>query len=307
MSALLRTYIQNTNIWWCSYFNTDTIVLSIYTTLTMAKVKAIRTRRFKGKHPLFTQRGVETSTNGTWWESNFYYLWFEYMKRNPYYDKVMKNEGKGNQKLYRNFGDIRNKDFKTWWNEKVDNGRQRRGEFLFAEPSLEFADFINYEDAMSLQNDIEEERIKVIAIPTYLSKEDVMRRIKIIMRDNYEYDKGSRARLKIKLSARNRETEMIESLKAYDLWKKGLTLTEIGAELRGWKIIRKKGTVWRKGDTVYDIEGVGTNKLGEGIADKVQYAKALGFRMTTKGRRNVDKIHEGVFPLPINKSVSQKN
>ena len=76
----------------------------------------------------------------------------------------MKNEGKGNQKLYRNFGDIRNKDFKTWWNEKVDNDRQRRGEFLFAEPSLEFADFINYEDAVSLKDEIEEERIKVILL-----------------------------------------------------------------------------------------------------------------------------------------------
>ena len=94
---------------------------------------------------------------------------------------------------------------------------------------------------------------------------------------------------------------------AYDLRKEGLKVPGVGAELRGWKIIRKKGTVWRKGDTVYDIEGVGTNKLGEGIADKVQYAKALGFRMTTKGRRNVDNIHKGVFPLPINKSVSHKN
>ena len=34
---------------------------------------------------------------------------------------------------------------------------------------------------------------------------------------------------------------MTESLVAYDLWKEGLTLTEIGVELRGWKIIRKKG------------------------------------------------------------------
>ncbi len=39
-----------------------------------------------------------------------------------------------------------------------------------------------------------------------------------------------------------------------------------------------------------------------GIGDKVQYAKALGFRMTTKGRRNVDNIHEGEFPLPIRKA-----
>ena len=34
-----------------------------------------------------------------------------------------------------------------------------------------------------------------------------------------------------------------------------------------------------------------------GIADKAQHAKALGFRMATKGRRNIDNIHKGVFPL----------
>ena len=43
----------------------------------------------------------------------------------------------------------------------------------------------------------------------------------------------------------------------------------------------KEGTVFRKGDTVYDIEGNGVDKLGNAIADKVEYPKALGFRMTT--------------------------
>ena len=28
--------------------------------------------------------------------------------------------------------------------------------------------------------------------------------------------------------------------------------------------------------------------------------------MKTKGKRNVDNIHKGVFPLPINSNVSQK-
>ena len=34
-----------------------------------------------------------------------------------------------------------------------------------------------------------------------------------------------------------------------------------------------------------------------GIGDKVQHAKALGFRMAIKGRGNVDNIHNVVFPL----------
>jgi len=49
------------------------------------------------------------------------------------------------------------------------------------------------------------------------------------------------------------------------------------------------------------IGTVGTQygKNRDVISDLVEYAKALGHRMTMKGRRNVDNIHKGVFPLPI--------
>ena len=272
----------------------------------MAKRKAIRQQTFKGRHPIFTHRGLQTTKSGTWWESNFYYLWFEYMKRSDYYRKVCEKKGKGNQKLYKDFGDIRDKDFKTWWNEKVDNGRQARGNFLFAEPNLQANEFVEYDELMSFQSDIDESKVKVIVIPTFLKKDVALERVRRLMRDKYEYDSKSRARYPINKSARNRETEMLEALKAYDLWKKGLTLTEIGAELRNWTIERTsvKSASFRKGDTMYEIKEAnemqpqyGRNR--EVIDDLVQYAKALGSRMTTKGRRNVDNIHKGVFPLPI--------
>ena len=275
----------------------------------MAKRKAIRQQTFKGRHPIFTDRGLQTTKSGTWWESNFYYLWFEYMKRSDYYRKVCEKNGKGNQKLYKDFGDIRDKDFKTWWNEKVDNGRQARGNFLFAEPNLQANDFADYGELMSLQKDIDKGNYKVIVIPTFLKKDVALERVRRLMRDRYEYDSKSRARYPINKSARNRETEMLEALKAYDLWKKGLTLTEIGAELRNWTIERTsiKSASYRKGDTMYEIKEANEMKPqygrnGEVIGDLVQYAKALGFRMTTKGRRNVDNIHEGEFPLPIRKA-----
>jgi hypothetical protein len=271
----------------------------------MAKQKVIRQQTFRGKHPLFTQRGVDTSTSGTWWEINFYYLWFEFMKRSPYYKKVCDKNGKGNQKLYRDWGDIRDKDFKTWWNEKVDNGRQTRGNFLFAEPKLPIGDFSDNEELMSLQKDIDDGNVKVIVIPTYLKKDVAVERVRRIMRDKYEYDSESRARYPINKSARNRESEMLKALEAYDLWKKGLTLTEIGAELRKWTIVKAEvGASLRKGETMYNIKEAeemtpqyGAN--GEVIEDLVQYAKGLGHRMVMKGRRNVDNIHNKEFPLPI--------
>ena len=271
----------------------------------MAKQKVIRQQTFKGKHPIFTDRGLQTTKSGTWWESNFYYLWFEYMKRSPYYKKVCDKNGKGNQKLYRDWGDIRDKDFKTWWNEKVDNGRQTRGNFLFAEPNLQANEFVEFEELMSLQKDIDESKVKVIVIPTFLKKDVALERVRRLMRDKYEYDSKSRARYPINKSARNRESEMLEALKAYDLWKKGLTLTEIGAKLRNWTIVKAEvGASLRKGETMYNIKEAEEERLqygrnGEVIGDLVQYAKALGHRMTMKGRRNVDKIHERKFPLPI--------
>jgi len=58
------------------------------------------------------------------------------------------------------------------------------------------------------------------------------------------------------------------------------------------------------GQTMYNIKEAeemtpqyGAN--GEVISDLVQYAKGLGHRMVMKGRRNVDNIHKGVFPLSI--------
>jgi hypothetical protein len=49
------------------------------------------------------------------------------------------------------------------------------------------------------------------------------------------------------------------------------------------------------------IGTVGTQygKNKDVISDLVEYAKGLGHRMVMKGRRNVDNIHKGVFPLPI--------
>jgi len=161
----------------------------------MAKQKVIRQQTFRGKHPIFTDRGLQTTKSGTWWESNFYYLWFEYMKRSDYYRKVCEKNGKGNQKLYKDFGDIRDKDFKTWWNEKVDNGRQTRGNFLFAEPKLPIGDFSDNEELMSLQKDIDDGN--VIVTPTYLKKDAALERARRIMRDKYEYNSESKARYPI--------------------------------------------------------------------------------------------------------------
>ena len=83
-------------------------------------------RHFIYKHPLFRQRKTD---GGIWYEESVYYLWFEYLRRNEKYKAYCETkEGvdtKTVEKLYKDFGDIYNIEFKEWWN--------KRGAELFCE------------------------------------------------------------------------------------------------------------------------------------------------------------------------------
>ena len=75
------------------------------------------------------------------------------------------------------------------------NGRQIRGNFLFAEPKLSIGDFADHKELMSVQKDIDDGN--VIVTPTYLKKDAALERARRIMRDKYEYNSESKARYPI--------------------------------------------------------------------------------------------------------------
>jgi hypothetical protein len=90
---------------------------------------------FKHKHPLFRAKETE---QGIWWENSLYYLWFACLQQSEMYLKYC-DTGKGQKQVkavHKDFGDIRNTDFKTWWHSHTNPQKRGRirGAFLFAEP-----------------------------------------------------------------------------------------------------------------------------------------------------------------------------
>ncbi len=84
-------------------------------------------RHFPYKHPTFGTKLRPKSESA--WKSSVYYWWWQYLRRNPDYLHTCNQDGKGKcAKLYEDFGDVRNGDFKSWWTEGSRNIR------CFAEP-----------------------------------------------------------------------------------------------------------------------------------------------------------------------------
>ena len=82
---------------------------------------------FPHKHPLFKKKETK---RGVYFENSIYFFWFEFLKLNEKYIAACKNKGRGMKKIYEDFGDIRKKTFKQWWNEKYKG--TTRGVYLFS-------------------------------------------------------------------------------------------------------------------------------------------------------------------------------
>jgi len=67
-------------------------------------------------------------------EASPYYWWWVYLRRNQEYIRCCERSGKGRlSKIYDDFGDVRDDDFREWW-----YGKTNRGATLFAESSAPF-------------------------------------------------------------------------------------------------------------------------------------------------------------------------
>lgn len=100
----------------------------------MNERKTVRTRHFPYKSPRFGTKHKPAPKSA--WRNTVYYWWWAYLKRNADYIACCDSGGKGKlAKLYADFGDVREDDFKAWWTFKVDG--EARGAYLFAEPSVE--------------------------------------------------------------------------------------------------------------------------------------------------------------------------
>src|SRR5262249_16591704 len=95
------------------------------------KTPTNRTRPYRRNFP-YQSPTFGTKKHPKSGKDSVYYWWWEYLRRNPQYRKTCESGGLGPlADLYKDFGDVRNDNFKAWWKEND------RGAMLFARPPAE--------------------------------------------------------------------------------------------------------------------------------------------------------------------------
>jgi hypothetical protein len=140
-----------------------------------------------------------------YYENSIYYFWFEFLKRNKTFIEICKSKGRINKYVYEDFGDIRNKNFKQWWNEKYKG--IIRGIYLFAYQNP----FTDIEEIISINeiNSINLKEFTILAIPKNIEKNYALKKVRgLINKDNKRFINKARYEFKSK-------TFKVKSLRNY--------------------------------------------------------------------------------------------
>ena len=115
-----------------------------------------------------------------------YYWWWVYLRRNEDYLKCCESGGKGKYaKVYKDFGDVREEDFKKWWKEK--------GIELFSEKHVsEGGDMVLMEltDKSQWNEAWTSDKVLVIAMPLTSSKRYLQSRFNTLLKKRHTTKRG---------------------------------------------------------------------------------------------------------------------
>jgi hypothetical protein len=134
-------------------------------------------QKFAYQHPLFG-RGKKPKES----YDSVYFYWWEFLRRSDEYKKCCKSGGKGRLgKLYEDFGDIFNVDFKTWWKE------EDRGARLFAEQLTP-----EFKVVTSIDNEHTHPDVMHLQVPMSLPKRALARKFQEFMNQHHSGRAGKR-------------------------------------------------------------------------------------------------------------------
>ncbi len=188
---------------------------------------------FLAPHPLFGRGSTPRPLRDQ--QQSPYYWWWAYLRRSEAYLKCCEQSGKGKlSKLYADFGDVREENFKKWWTTN-DQGAK-----LFGEQKQEVK-FGPMADPSEWHPDWTPDVALVIAIPLTMSKRGIQSGITKLLDERIKSRRGRKALKDAESSARyplarNYSARNLgKALEVYDLWKRGkinpdekLKLWEIG-------------------------------------------------------------------------------
>lgn len=166
-----------------NYFLTDTPYVNYDINGQKMTKTMFKKINFPYEHPLF--RKTSKSNGGVYYKDSVYYFWWEFLRRNKEYKKCCESDGKGKLNgLYRDFGDVFNVDFKTWW--KTDD----RGAFLFGNKLP--PEFKIIKEGNEIIND---DNVLYLQIPLELPKMEIHKKLKEVLSKSHIGTRGVRTNL----------------------------------------------------------------------------------------------------------------
>ncbi len=241
-------------------------------------------RRFLAQHPTFGTKNKPRSLS--YQQQSPYYWWWAYLRRNAGYLKCCENGGKGKlAKLYKDFGDLREDNFKKWWTEG------QRGANLFAEPTglmalTELDDKSQWDDAWT------RETVLVIAAPLSSSKRYLQSRFARLLKERHTAKPGRTAK---KLQNSNARYPLERNYTIENLRK---TLQVYDEYMRS-KSETKKVPLWKIGENLRLVPSAMTSSKFT-IDENFLRRNVMGAtvkRYLKNAERMIDGAAQGKFPI----------
>lgn len=186
---------------------------------------------FLAPYPLFGKKQKPLSI--AYQQRSPFYWWWAYLRRNTDYIKCCEKNGAGKlANLYKEFGDVREDNFKKWWNEG------NRGAYLFGEKRsalvpLELNDKSEWEDSWSSDD------VMVVALPLSMGKRELQSRFAKILNKRHTAKRGRTAKKLNKSTARfplNRNYTIESLQKALDVYDCYTRLVKLNGKAKLWEV-----------------------------------------------------------------------
>lgn len=238
---------------------------------------------FLAPHPLFGRSRTPRPLRDQ--QHSPYYWWWATLRRSEAYLKCCQQGGKGKlAKLYADFGDVREDNFKKWWTTGDRGGK------LFGEQRQEVK-FGPMTDPSEWHPDWTPDVALVVAIPLNMNKRSIKSGIAALLDQRIKSRRGRKALKDAECSARyplarNYTTRNLgKALEVYDLWIRGKINPD--AKLKQWEIGVQVGLSSPKKATQSDKY---EQKL---IRDSLNAAVN---RYLKEARKNIASVEKGIFP-----------
>lgn len=239
---------------------------------------ALRQHFIGSNHPLFN--APKQGAKGVYpYRSSIYYWWYEALRRSERYRLACASNGKGMKKLYADFGDVVQNDFRSWWTEKVYGST--RGAYLFAEPfALQKVTKLSKTNLTDFADGWNEEEVVIVAIPRQFTLSYIQKQVGNILNKAKKGERNRKSRALYPIARKFHIQSMRTAFEYYDL-------AESEPNLKRWELCNKLDLARRLSKE---------DLLTDWVWKEKQIMNRLAVRYLKQAETLIGGAEKGIFP-----------